>query len=120
MALDERVTRALARGHLVDITTTGRKSGEPRRIELVFHNIDGRILLSGKPGWARSWIANLRANPRFTFHLKGAVTADLPAMGRVVTDPTERAELLKPIAASWGYDTDVMVASSPLAEVTFD
>lgn len=120
MVLDERVTRALSKGHRMDITTTGRKSGEPRRIELVFHNIDGRIFISGRPGWPRSWIANLRANPRFTFHLKGAVTADLPATARVVTDRAEREELLRPISAGWGYDLPLMVASAPLVEVTFE
>ncbi len=119
MVLDERVQRALSKGHRMDITTTGRKTGEARRIELVFHNIDGRILISGRPQWPRSWVANLRANPRFTFHLKGAVTADLPATGRVVTDGAEREELLRPIAASWGMDLPVMVESAPLVEVTF-
>ena len=120
MVLDERVQRALSRGHTMDITTTGRKSGEPRRIELVFHNFDGRILISGQPGRPRSWLANLSANPRFTFHLKGAATADLPATARVVTDHAEREELLRPVAASWGIDLPVMVASAPLVEVTFD
>jgi deazaflavin-dependent oxidoreductase (nitroreductase family) len=118
--LDERVQRALSRGHRMDITTIGRKSGEPRRIELVFHNVDGRVLISGRPGFPRSWLANLAANPRFTFHLKGAVEADLPATARVVSDRAEREQLLAPIAASWGYELSVMVASAPLVEVTFD
>lgn len=120
MLLDDRVQRALSRGHRMDITTTGRRSGEPRRIELVFHNVDGRILISGRPGFPRGWVANLRANPRFTFHLTGAVQADLQATGRVVTDRAEREQLLAPIAASWGYDLSLMVASAPLVEVTFD
>ncbi|MGZ8475558.1 MAG: nitroreductase/quinone reductase family protein [Candidatus Limnocylindria bacterium] len=120
MLLDERVQRALSRGHRMDITTTGRSSGQPRRIELVFHNVDGRIMISGRPGFPRSWVANLRANPRMTFHLKGAVTADLPARGRVITDRAEREALLRPIADAWGIDHSVMVASAPLVEVTFD
>ena len=120
MVLDERVQRALSRGHRMDITTTGRRSGEPRRIELVFHNVDGRILISGRPGFPRSWLANLAANPRFTFHLKGAVEADLPATARVVTDRIEREQLLAPIAASWGYELSLMVASAPLVEATFE
>jgi F420H(2)-dependent quinone reductase len=119
IAADDRVRRALARGHRIDITTTGRKTGAPRRIELVFHNIDGRIYISGRPGWPRSWIANLRADPHMTFHLKSPVTADLPALGRVITDRAERERVLAPIAAGWGYDPSVMVASSPLVEVTF-
>jgi len=120
MVLDERVERALSRGHRMDITTTGRTSGQPRRIELVFHNIGGRIVISGRPGFPRSWVANLKANPRMTFHLKGAVSADLPATGRVITDRAEREELLRPIAATWGMNHAVMVASAPLVEVTFD
>jgi hypothetical protein len=119
IAVDDRVRRALERGHRIDITTTGRKTGAPRRIELVFHNIGGRIYISGRPGWPRSWIANLRAEPRMTFHLKGPVVADLPALGRVITDRAERDRVIGPIAAGWGYDPAVMVASSPLIEVTF-
>lgn len=113
------VAQALEHGHRIDITTTGRRSGEPRRIELVFHNIGGRIFISGKPGRPRSWIANLRANPAMTFHLKGPMVADLPARGRVITDVAERREVLGPIAASWGNDLQVMVVHSPLIEVTF-
>jgi hypothetical protein len=61
--LDDRIRRALSRGHLIDITTTGKRSGLPRRVELVFHNLDGRVYISGLPG-RRSWYANLVANPR--------------------------------------------------------
>ena len=120
-AVDDRVRRALERGHRIDITTTGRKSGRPRRVELVFHNIDGRIFISGRPGFRRGWIANLRANPEMTFHLKGPIAqADLPAHGRVILDREERAQVLVPIAAGWGYELALMVESAPLVEVTLD
>ena len=111
---------ALARGGTIDITTTGRRSGEPRRIEIVFHNIDGRIYISGTPSRRRrSWLANLDANPRFTFHLKGRVKADLPATARVIDGEAERREVLPHIARNWGRtDLDAMVRYSPLIEVT--
>ncbi|HTI30475.1 MAG TPA: nitroreductase family deazaflavin-dependent oxidoreductase [Methylomirabilota bacterium] len=116
---DERVARALSRGHTIDITTTGRKTGQLRRIETVFHNIGGRVVLSGMPG-KRSWYANLLANPRFTFHLKGAVKADLPATARAITEPVERREVMARVAQNWGRtDLDVMLEHSPLVEVTF-
>ena len=118
--LDASVAKALERGEVMDITTIGRRSGLPRRIELVYHNVDGRILISGRPGFPRSWIANLRANPRFTFHLKRSVTADLPATGRVITDRAERERLLPQIAETWRMSLPLMVASAPLVEVTFD
>lgn len=120
IATHDRIQTALRRGHLVDITTTGRRSGRPRRIELVFHNVDGRIYLSGRPGWPRDWVANLLADDRMTFHLKGAVREDLPAHGRVITDRAERERVLAPIAAGWRFDLGLMVASAPLVEVTFD
>jgi deazaflavin-dependent oxidoreductase (nitroreductase family) len=120
IAPDPAIARALERGQVIDITTTGRKSGEPRRIELVFHNVDGRILISGRPGHPRGWVANLAADPNLTFHLKRDVVADLPAHGRVVTDRGERERMLAPIARLWRMDLGVMVASAPLVEVTFD
>jgi deazaflavin-dependent oxidoreductase (nitroreductase family) len=119
-AMDERVSRALSRGHTIDITTTGRRSGEPRRIELVFHNIDGHIIISGLPG-RRDWYANLVANPRLTFHLKGAVKADLSATARPITEPAERTAVMQRVAQNWGRtDLDRMLQRSPLIEVTFD
>ena len=118
---DPKISQALSRGALIDITTTGRKTGKPRRIELVFHSIDGRIYISGMPGFPRAWLANLSADPHFTFHLKGAVKADLPATARVIKDEAERRSVLTTVARTWKRkDLDVMVQTSPLIEVTLD
>jgi deazaflavin-dependent oxidoreductase (nitroreductase family) len=120
--LDGRIRTALARGGTIDITTVGRKSGKPRRLEIVFHNIDGRIYISGTPTpTRRSWLANLEANPRFTFHLKGAARADLPATARIIDKETERRRILAGVARNWRRtDIDRMVLQSPLIEVTLD
>ncbi|MFI0350408.1 nitroreductase/quinone reductase family protein [Actinomadura sp. 9N407] len=85
-----------ARERTVDITTTGRRSGRPRRIEIWFYRAGGAIYLSGLPG-ERSWYANLRARPAFTLHLKHGVRADLPATARFVTDPADRHRILSEI-----------------------
>jgi deazaflavin-dependent oxidoreductase (nitroreductase family) len=119
IATDPRVAAALEHGEVMDITTIGRRSGEPRRIELVYHNVDGRVIISGHPGRPRGWLANLKANPRFTFHLKRSVQADLPATARVITDRAERERILRPIARLWRVDLGIMVASAPLVEVSF-
>jgi deazaflavin-dependent oxidoreductase (nitroreductase family) len=132
------IVRALARGgsaviaeRTVDITTTGRTSGEPRRIEIVFYRFDGDVYLSGVPApKRRSWLANLTAEPLFTFHLKNGVTADLPARATIVEDPEERRRVLAVFvdqfndrrAADSPYPVAVLdewVDSSPLAKVTF-
>jgi deazaflavin-dependent oxidoreductase (nitroreductase family) len=116
------IEAALEHGRTVDITTTGRRSGKPRRIEIVFHNIDGRIFISGIPNpQKRSWLANLESNPNFTFHLKGRVSADLPAKARVIDDEAERRTLLPHVARAWKrHDLDRMVRYSPLIEVTLE
>ena len=121
--MNDQIRRSLSRGHLIDITTTGRKSHEPRRIEIVFHRIDGRIWISGMPSpRRRSWIANLAADPRLTLHLKGPISvADLPATARIVDDPIERRAILERVARAWRRtDVDRMVAQSPLIEVILD
>lgn len=46
--MDAAIANALAHGDLIDITTTGRRTGLPRRIEIVYHVIDGRIYISGE------------------------------------------------------------------------
>ncbi|MGI8659043.1 MAG: nitroreductase family deazaflavin-dependent oxidoreductase [Candidatus Limnocylindria bacterium] len=114
------MAKVLEHGEAMDITTTGRKSGEARRIELVYHNVDDKVIISGHPGRPRGWLANLKANPGFTFHLKRSVQADLPATARVITDRQERERVLASISRLWRLDLDLMVASAPLVEVTFD
>jgi deazaflavin-dependent oxidoreductase (nitroreductase family) len=119
--LDEPVRAALARGGVIDITTTGRKTGQPHRIEIVFHNVGGRLYVSGMPGFKRGYLANLAADPHFTFHLKGPVKADLAATARIISDEAERREVLPHIARTWKRnDIETMVAQSPLFEVTID
>jgi deazaflavin-dependent oxidoreductase (nitroreductase family) len=120
--LDPAIARALAHGQTIDITTTGRQTGLPRRIEIVFHNLDGRIYISGipNPRRKRAWLLNLEASPRLTVHLKGPVVADLPATARVIDDPAERRPVLERIARIWRRDVAPMVEFSPLIEVTID
>jgi deazaflavin-dependent oxidoreductase (nitroreductase family) len=120
--VDEKTQRALSRGHRIDITTTGRRTQQPRRIEIVFHNIDGRFYISGSPSdRTRAWIHNLSADPHLTFHLKGAAQADLPATARIVTDEAERRRISEWIVANaWpNQDVDAMTAHSPFIEITF-
>ncbi len=119
--MDHTIRQALARSHTIDITTNGRRTGPPRRIEIVFFNFDGRIYISGRPSpRRRSWLANIEADPSVTFHLKGAVHADLPGTAREITDPVERREILGQGRPGLGSDRlDRMVAESPLIEVSF-
>jgi deazaflavin-dependent oxidoreductase (nitroreductase family) len=118
--MDEQVRRALAQGQTIDITTRGRKTGTPHRIEIWYHNVNGHVYISGLPG-KRDWYANLVANPEFTFHLKQGVQADLPAHATPITDATQRREIMSHIVSSTGHSSDLdrWVKESPLVEVSF-
>jgi deazaflavin-dependent oxidoreductase (nitroreductase family) len=121
--MDDAIRVALSRGGTIDITTTGRRSGAARRIEIVFHRIDGRMWISGMPSpRRRAWLANLESKPRLTVHLKGPLAvADVPAVARIVTDEAERRTILERVARAWNRtDVDRMVAQSPLIEVMIE
>jgi deazaflavin-dependent oxidoreductase (nitroreductase family) len=119
--MSDEIERALAADRTIDITTIGRTTGAPRRIETWFHRVDGRYYMTGSPG-RRGWYANLVANPAFTFHLKQTVRVDLPARARPITDPAERRPLLQEITTRVGAADRLSdwMDGSPLVEVTFE
>ena len=112
--LPEEVRRAIeitpaagTRERIVDITTRGRRSGRPHRIEIFFYRAAGRTYLcTGAGGGATDWHANLLAHPDLTFHLKHGVRADLPARATPVTDPAERHAVLAEIVADLNQPHD--------------
>ncbi len=119
--MNEQVRHSLATGHVIDVTTTGGRSGQPRRIEIVFHNFGGRLYITGTADAdrTRAWLSNLAADPNFTFHLKGEVKADLPATARVIVDKAERRAVFAEVVKVWeGQDVETMTRWSPLVEVT--
>jgi deazaflavin-dependent oxidoreductase (nitroreductase family) len=119
-ALDAAIRRVLRHGQTIDITTTGRRTGLPRRLEIALHSFDGRLYISGMPNPSRerAWLLNLRADPRLTVHLKQLVQADLPATAREITDTTERRAVLEKVARVWRREVEPMISFSPLVEVT--
>ncbi len=122
--MDDKIRNALSVDMTIDITTTGRKTGEPRRIEIWSHYVDGMVLLAASPG-RRSWYANLVANPQFTYHLKETIQADVPATARAITDEDERRSVLTRLKEASAFrqgqpmeDVEEWVRGSCLIEVT--
>jgi len=118
--MDEAIRTALERDLVIDITTTGRKTGRPRRKEIWFHNVDGQLYITGSPG-RRDWYANLLANPEFTFHLKRSARADLPARATPIRDQARRREIFQKIQQRLqrrvGMNLEEWVERSPLVQV---
>ena len=119
----EAARAALHQSQVIDLTTTGRRTGQRRRIEIFLHDDNGQLFITGMPraDRARDWIQNIGADPNVVVHLKQSVVADVPATARVVTDPDERRPLIEAAARRWGR-TDVpdMLLHSPLIVLTVD
>src|SRR5215213_4972199 len=119
--MDAAIERALKTDGMIDITTVGRKSGKPSKIEIVFHNFDDVLYITGTPG-RRDWYANLVANPQFTFHLKQSTQADIPAKAIPITDEATKRQVLSKVVAKWNKqdELEAFVQSSPLVEVQLE
>ncbi len=120
--LDQDVRDSLSIDMVVDITTTGRKTGDPRRIEIWCHLLDGQLYLAASPG-PRSWYANLCASPEVTLHLKDDVKADIPVRARPITDEAERRDVFTRLSAQsafrqgQGLDVETWVRGSRLVQL---
>lgn len=119
--MDENIRTALQHSQVIDLTTTGRRSGLPRRIEIFLHVLDGEHFITGIPraDRTRDWIHNVTADPRVVVHLKQSVEADVPATARVINDPVERRPYIEAAARHWGRtDVEEMLLHSPLIVLT--
>ena len=105
--MDSLIRTALDQGGIADITTIGRTSGRPHRLEIYFHQFDGELFLTGRPGPKRDWEANIEANPEFILHLRRGVRADIPVRGEPEPDRDVRARILyRALTESWGSDPE--------------
>lgn len=102
----------------VEITTIGRRTRRPRRVEIWRYRAGGRLWLTGSPG-SRDWYTNLVAHPEFTLHLEDR---DLRVRGRVVADQRERARVFGEIVPGldWAGSLESWIAESPLVEIKLE
>ncbi len=131
MDIKTAIKEALRKDRTIDIITLGAKTGLPRRIEIWFTNVNGRIIICGTPDAKggkghyspRDWLANLRANPEFTFCLKESVKTELPAKAVEIIDPEDRRYLMSAPETKWYRDQvdsiEDLVNESPIVEVFF-
>lgn len=108
----------LAAVRTVGLTTWGRRSGRPRRIEIWWFHVDGRFVITGTPG-PRDWYANVLANSAVIVH---AGARDLPGVARPVEDRGQRRRVFAD-RQTWWYLTqaslDELIEGSPMVEVDF-
>jgi hypothetical protein len=120
--MEDAVRQALEVDRYVDITTTGRKTGEARRLEIWHHLVDGAVYLTSLPA-KKSWYANMLANPDMIFHVKGSIQRDIPSRAVPITDPGAKRDIFGKMKAAEErmahMDVEQWVVESPLVRVDF-
>lgn len=74
------------------LTTTGRKSGQPRVTALQYEEIEGDIYLGSSRGIAADWVKNIMANPMVSIQVKHR---RFKGRAEVVTDPERIADFMQ-------------------------
>jgi hypothetical protein len=92
-ALDERE---------VDLTTWGRRSGNPARVTIWIWGDGQRLFIRSGRGLGRDWPQNLLARGKGILHLAGR---DIPVLARHVTDPAEARACSAMVVAKYSQAT---------------
>ncbi|WP_445151643.1 nitroreductase family deazaflavin-dependent oxidoreductase [Baekduia sp. Peel2402] len=102
------------------LTTTGRKSGEPRKAPLIYGEHDGDYLIVASKGGADeppAWYVNLKADPSATIQVWGK---KLAVQARDATDE-EKAVLWPIMTAEWpAYDEYQKKTDRPIPVVVLE
>ena len=101
----------------IDLTTTGRKSRVPRRIEIWWFFFEGRFVITGTPG-PRDWYANVLADSAVRIHVDGET---IDATATSVEDPEFRRRFFEHRTASWYSsmaELDALIRTAPMVVLT--
>ncbi|HLF42334.1 MAG TPA: nitroreductase/quinone reductase family protein [Acidimicrobiia bacterium] len=108
----------LAAHRTIEITTVGRRTGQPRRMEIWWFYVEGRFFITGTPG-ARDWYANVNRSPELIVHVAGW---DLPAMAHPIKDLETRSMIFDSELTRWYSDNaqrQRLIDDAPMIEVVF-
>ena len=97
------MTRAAEPPYLY-LTTTWRRSGQPREIEIWFTQSDGRYYVIAETGASAQWVQNLRADPRVRWRVAGSAFSGQGRVVDIVAEPAlnEAVQALSREKYGWG------------------
>jgi deazaflavin-dependent oxidoreductase (nitroreductase family) len=97
------MTRATEPAYLY-LTTTERRSGQPREIEIWFTERDGRYYVIAETGARARWVRNLQVNPRVRWRVAEVSFSGQARVVDVAADPVlnEAVQALSREKYGWG------------------
>jgi len=104
----------------VTLTTTGRKTGKPRRVIIWIATDGNRIFVRSGQGFKRDWPQNLMAHGEATLQLGGQSIKVIP---RHVTEPDEARGVSQLVRKKYGLTVKTSKPGEPLTpaeQATFE
>jgi deazaflavin-dependent oxidoreductase (nitroreductase family) len=95
------------------LTTTGRRSGRPREIEIWFTRHAGRYYVIAEHSGRAQWVQNLLAEPRVRWRVVDATLAGHARVVRPATEPALHAAVQASSRDKYGWGDGLVVELTP-------
>jgi deazaflavin-dependent oxidoreductase (nitroreductase family) len=96
------------------LTTTGRRSGQPREIEIWFTRHEGRYYLIAEHGNQAHWVQNLRANPQVHIRVAGSSIEATARVTDAKAEPALRGQIQALSEKKYGWGDGLIVEITPI------
>jgi deazaflavin-dependent oxidoreductase (nitroreductase family) len=94
---------------LLYLTTTGRRSGQAREIEIWFTRRAGRYYVIAETGARAQWVQNLHADPRVRWRVGAARFAGRARVVDASAEPALHAAVQARSAAKYGWGDGLVI-----------
>jgi deazaflavin-dependent oxidoreductase (nitroreductase family) len=95
------------------LTTIGRRSGQPREIEIWFTQHDGRYYLIAEHRWETQWVQNLLAEPRVRVRVGDEEFRARARVAHADAEPVSHAAAQELSEKKYGWGDGLVVELTP-------
>ena len=97
------------------LTTTGRRTGQPREIEIWFTRHEGRYYLIAEHREKANWVQNIRANPRVDIRVADSRFEATARMLDATAEPARCRQIQSLSEKKYGWGDGLIVELTPAA-----
>ena len=99
------------------LTTTGRRSGQPREIEIWFTQSDGRYYVIAETGAKAQWVQNLQVNPCVRWRVAEVSFSGQARVVDAAVEPTLNEAVQTLSCEKYGWGEGLVVELSPDTDI---
>ncbi len=98
----------------LDLTTTGRRSGVPREIEIRFTRLKSRYYVIAEHGRRAQWVRNVLADPRVSVRVVGSSFAVRARVVDAAAEPALNEAVQTLSCQKYGWGDGLVVELEPI------